>query len=197
MWPSLAGLDEVEELIQQRVVLHLPERLGVAGQVVDMQCGQAGAHHAPLEQQAQCPGCAAAGPRPVLAGTRPATGRSVSSARRSPTAPARSRRRIAPGAGAAPGRRTGGCRWSTPTPPQVTCRPGSVICSIDAAGQVPERAGGVAGNGGGSGCHRLSPGHRLTGAAGLQVPAADAACRGDRERARVQPPNTVLTSSGS
>ena len=48
----LAGIDEIEKRIQQRVVLHLAERFGIADQVVGVDRGKAGADHPPLEQQA-------------------------------------------------------------------------------------------------------------------------------------------------
>lgn len=47
-----AGIDEIEERIQQRVVLHLAERLGIAGQPVGVDRAEAGADHPPLEQHA-------------------------------------------------------------------------------------------------------------------------------------------------
>ena len=72
-----------------------------------------------------------------------------------------------------------------------------LTCSMEALDRSPNRAGGVAGNGGGFGVDRLSSGHHLTGAARLQVTPPDTAGGGECGLPGAQPPNTVLMSSGS
>ena len=173
----LAGINEIEKRIQQRVVLHLAERFGIAGEVVGVERGEAGADHPPLKQHAHaakqqltCPPVAGqASHRPIRViqpGSIPPLlpGRAIEPSQMLQDYP-----------GAVPAIADGRCRYRHR---RLGGQPGDLLnrCS----GQVPEPARRRGRKRRRLGNDRGRPGPHVATIAGFQVAPPDPARGGDR-----------------